>query len=209
MEETIPQSKKEEEDKEKPEEQFKVSPAPLTSLRILAFAGSNSRASINKRLVQYTLRFFPRQLSTLIDLNDFEMPLFSIDREKETGFPQKVYEFLELIRTHDAIICSLAEHNRSYTVAFKNIFDWVSRADKKFFMHKPMFLLSTSPGRGGGKNVMHTAQTFFPEFDADIIASFSLPSFTHNFSDEQGITEPELKAKFKEQVEVLLKRLEG
>src|ERR1051325_10557577 len=124
MEETIPLQK--EENKEKPKEQPEVSTSPLTSLRILAFAGSNSRASINKRLVQYTLRFFPRQLSTLIDLNDFEMPLFSIDREKETGFPQKVYEFLELIRTHDAIICSLAEHNRSYTAAFKNIFDWVS-----------------------------------------------------------------------------------
>lgn len=45
-------------------------------MKILAFAGSNSSKSINKKLVIHTLSFFENADVTLLDLNDFEMPLF-------------------------------------------------------------------------------------------------------------------------------------
>lgn len=161
-------------------------------MKITAFAGSNSSKSINKRLVEYTLKFFPEFEINLLDLNDFEMPIYSMDREKNIGIPEKAHEFRAQLAHSDAIICSLAEHNRAYTVAFKNIFDWCSRIDLNIFANKPMLLMSTSPGGFGGGNVMNLAKAFFPKCGANIIETFSLPSFHQNFL-EADIVNEELK----------------
>lgn len=161
-------------------------------MKIVAFAGSNSSRSINKRLVEYTLKSFPEFEINLLDLNDFEMPIYSMDREKNIGIPEKAYEFRAQLAQSDTIICSLAEHNRAYTVAFKNIFDWCSRIDMNIFANKPMLLMSTSPGGFGGGNVMNLAKTFFPKCGANIIETFSLPSFHQNFLKADIVNE-ELK----------------
>ena len=65
-----------------------------------------------------------------IRLNDFEMPIFSIDRERKQGIPAETHRFKALIRKADGILISFAEHNDSYTVAFKNILDWSSRIEQ-------------------------------------------------------------------------------
>ena len=175
-------------------------------MKILAFAGSNSIESINKKLVKYTLSYFNGVEINLLNLNDYEMPIFSVDREKN-GFPELVHTFLQQIEECDAIIVSLAEHNRSYTVAFKNILDWTSRLDMNIFKNKPMLLMSTSPGGFGGGNVMNSAKPFFPKCGADVVETFSLPSFYQNFTEADGITNAELKATFEDKVKVFKDKL--
>lgn len=169
-------------------------------MKILAFAGSSSSTSRNKELVKYVLKQFTEHDINLLDLKDFDMPVFSIDREKD-GFPQEAHHFLKAIGECDIIICSMAEHNRSYTAAFKNIFDWASRINVKVFQDKPMFLMSTSPGGYGGGNVMATAQKFFPQFGANIRDTFSLPKFIENFDVEKTeIINAEYKAELDEKI---------
>lgn len=160
-------------------------------MKIFAFAGSSSSTSINKQLVKFVLKNFNQEQINFIDLNDYLMPVFSVDLEKN-GFPDEAHRFLKNIEECDVIICSLAEHNRSYSAAFKNIFDWCSRINVKVFQNKPMFLMTTSPGGFGGGNVMAEAQKFFPQFAADIKDTFSLPKFYENFDEENGIINPEL-----------------
>ena len=132
----------------------------------------------------------------MLDLNDFEMPLYSPERERENGIPAAAVEFVEHIAGADAIILSLAEHNGSYTAAFKNLLDWASRHQHKLWSGKPMLLLSTSPSARGGAGVMAAANASFPHLGADIKASFSLPSYHEHFCPEQGITEPVLASQF-------------
>ena len=169
-------------------------------MKILAFAGSTSSTSINRELVKFVLKDFQNEEINLIDLNDYDMSVFSVDREKK-GFPDEAHQFLKQIEECDIIICSLAEHNRSYSAAFKNIFDWASRINVKVFQNKPMFLMSTSPGGFGGGNVMNTAKTFFPQFGADIIETFSLPKFYENFDLESGVIDPEMLKDLKLKIE--------
>ncbi len=169
-------------------------------MKILAFAGSTSSTSINRALVKFVLKDFQNEDINLIDLNDFDMPVFSVDREKK-GFPEEAHNFLKAIEESDVIICSLAEHNRSYSSAFKNVFDWASRINVKVFHDKPMFLMSTSPGGYGGGNVMNTAKTFFPQFAADIKDTFSLPKFYENFDLESGVINPEMLKELKDKIE--------
>lgn len=155
----------------------------IQPMKIIAFAGSSSSKSINKQLVTYTTTLLDSFEVEILDLNDYEMPIFSIDRENINGIPDKAHAFREKLAKADGIVCSLAEHNRSYTVAFKNILDWCSRVDMDIFANKPMFLMSTSPGGYGGGNVMNAAKSFFPKCGANIIETFSLPSFKQNFID--------------------------
>ncbi|EJL71255.1 NADPH-dependent FMN reductase [Chryseobacterium populi] len=169
-------------------------------MKILAFAGSTSSTSINRELVKFVLKGFQDEEINLIDLNDFSMPVFSVDLEKK-GFPEEAHQFLKVIEDCDGIICSLAEHNRSYSATFKNVFDWASRINVKVFQNRPMFLMSTSPGGYGGGNVMNTAKTFFPQFGAEIKDTFSLPKFYENFDLESGVINPDMLKELKDKTE--------
>ncbi len=51
-------------------------------MNILAFAGSNSSTSINRELVKFALKSYTEESIDLIDLNDYAMPIFSVDLEK-------------------------------------------------------------------------------------------------------------------------------
>lgn len=164
-------------------------------MKIIAFAGSNSKNSINKKLASYAAKQFKNAEVEILDLNDFELPLFSVDREKEMGRPKVAQDFLNKIASSDLLVVSLAENNGNYSAAFKNCIDWASRINPKVFQKKPMLLMATSPGVRGGMSVLEIATNNFPRFDADIKATFSLPSFETNFDTEKGIINEELKNK--------------
>ena len=160
-------------------------------MKILAFAATSSTKSINNQLVRYAASQIeeaePDEIETeILDINDYELPLFSEDREAELGQPELAKAFLEKIGNSDALIISFAEHNGSYTVAYKNIFDWASRINPKVFQNKPMILLATSPGPGGASSVLATAIASAPFFDGEVKASLSVPGFYDNFDVEQG-----------------------
>jgi NAD(P)H-dependent FMN reductase len=166
---------------------------------IIAFAGSNSKNSINKKLAVYTANQVEGANVKVLDLNDFDLPLYGVDLEIEKGIPADAQHFLDLIKGADGIVLSLAEHNGAYSTAFKNVFDWMSRINGKVWSDVPMFLMATSYGARGGASVLSIAKGRFPYMGGNIVADFSLPSFGDNFSDE-GITEIALKKTFENSV---------
>ena len=170
-------------------------------MKILAFGASNSKNSINKKLAAYTASFFENADISLIDLNDFEMPIFSVDREAQSGQPQMAKEFVHLLGASDLIIISLAEHNGSYSTAFKTVFDWASRVNSKTFQGRPVILMATSSGARGGKTVLEIASNRFPFHDANVVATFSLPEFHKNFNEDSGIVHTEYKTSFDQLIE--------
>lgn len=163
--------------------------------RLLVFGASNSKKSINKQLAQYASQQLNDFTINLIDLNDFEMPIYSIDRENDTGIPDKARLFKSQIESADGIIISFAEHNGSFAAAYKNIYDWTSRLDKQTYHGKPMLMLSTSPGARGGKGVLEHAKSIYGRICPEHV-TFSLPSFHQNFNQEKGITEDEHNNQF-------------
>ncbi|GFD93304.1 FMN reductase [Alteromonas sp. KUL156] len=167
--------------------------------KIIAFAGSNSKKSINKQLVTYASSLLGGIEVSVLDLNDYPLPIYGIDKEIEEGVPENAAIFLEKIKEADGIAVSLAEHNGNFTVAFKNIIDWMSRIEQKIWHNKPMLLLSTSPGGRGGASSMAIAKNGFPHMGANVIADFSLPKFYDNFNDGMIVNE-EFNEKIKEAV---------
>ena len=172
-------------------------------MKILAFGASTSASSINRQFATHAASQVKGAKVTDLDLRDLEVPLFSVDEEEANGVPQNAQKFLDLIQQHDALVVSLAEHNGSYSAAFKNLYDWASRIHQKVWSDKPMLLLSTSPGPRGGASVMEAAKATFPRMGAKLVAHFSLPSFYENFSSETGIKDTELNQKFGESLAAL------
>jgi NAD(P)H-dependent FMN reductase len=166
--------------------------------KIITFAGSNSKDSINKQLAVYASTLVDNVDVTVLDLNDFELPLYGMDHEVEHGIPDNAHKFLQHIKSTDGIILSLAEHNGTYATVFKNMFDWMSRIDGKLWSDKPMLLMATSPGARGGATGLEIAQGRFQYMGGNIVGSFSFPSFGDNF--ENGvISNQELKSQLEEE----------
>jgi NAD(P)H-dependent FMN reductase len=174
--------------------------------KIITLAGSNSKSSINKQLAEYTGSTLFNVEIIAIDLNDFEMPLYSIDIENEVGFSESAKRLNKLFESSDGFIVSLAEHNGAYSTAFKNVFDWLSRIEAKVWRDKPMILMSASPGGRGGQSVLEIASAKFPRMGANIVGSLLFPSFYDSFKNGEVVNE-ELKTNLKELVELFEKEI--
>jgi chromate reductase len=163
--------------------------------KLLIIGASSHRDSINRTLAKYTGSQIPDSELIDLDLNAFEMPIYSQDREEEHGIPEAAKNFVNAIQASDGVILSLAEHNGSYTAAFKNVLDWASRHEPKLWSEKPILLMATSPGGRGGATVLAAAEQTFPHLGANVTATFSLPSFYDNYSAEEGLINADLKLK--------------
>ncbi len=58
--------------------------------KIITIGGSNSKKSINKQLAEYAGDMLKDVDLIKVDLNNFDMPLYSIDIENEQGFSQGI-----------------------------------------------------------------------------------------------------------------------
>lgn len=174
--------------------------------KIVALGGSNSKNSINKALATYVAHQLKNVTVTVVNLNDFDIPIYGIDYENKQGIPKDAIRLNDLLASADGLVVSLAEHNGSYSAAFKSAYDWLSRIDKKVWKDKPMLLMAASPGGRGGASVLQTAMVTFSRMGAKIVADFSLPSFSANFSEE-GITDTELRAALNGKIQLLQKAI--
>ena len=63
---------------------------PIKMKEILAFSGSMSADSINPKLVNHAAGFAKSCNVNVIRLLDFEAPLYSKEREAESGIPESI-----------------------------------------------------------------------------------------------------------------------
>jgi NAD(P)H-dependent FMN reductase len=171
-------------------------------MRILAIPASNSRHGLNRQLIGHAARLLqdglvPDAEVEVLDLNDYEMPIYSIERQQEHGVPELAQQLYDKIGQADAVIVSFAEHNGSYTAAWKNVYDWASRIDAEVYQGKKVAMFAATPGPRGGAGVLGSATTTASFFGADLVGSLGIPTFGESFDAEAGgITDPELRARF-------------
>ena len=169
-------------------------------MKILAFAGSNSRNSINHALVTHVAELGKDMGIDIevIRLTDFDTPMYGIDLQNEHGFPEPTLKLAQKIDEADKLIISLAEHNGSPTAFFKNQIDWLSRHNVNFLEGKQVLLLSTAPGPVGGANALAITKTMLPFFSGEVVGEYSLGRYDDRFVDGKptdDTVDAELKAK--------------
>ena len=162
----------------------------------LAFSGSNSSKSINQQFIHHVAGQLQHNVD-IIDLRDYDIPMFSTDIEQNTGIPDGVKELFETIENYDSYIISIPEHNGNYPAFFKNILDWLSRVDRKFFSKKPVLLLNATPSPNATKPVLDLAEASFGFSGATITDKFVLSGFNNHLIDGRiSIHDDELLTKF-------------
>jgi len=130
-------------------------------MNILAFSGSTRAASWNTKLVELAAQAVHDMPVTLINLRDFELPLFNEDLEEERGTPEAATRLKSLFLSHQGLLISSPEYNSSLAPVLKNALDWVSRpapgeTSLAAFRGKAAALLSASPGAlGGMRGLVH------------------------------------------------------
>jgi NAD(P)H-dependent FMN reductase len=135
--------------------------------RILVFAGSARRDSLNKKLARVVAAEVAVQgaEATFLDLDDFEMPVYHGDLESRAGMPENAKKLREIFIAHDALAIASPENNQSITSLLKNTIDWLSRSigdghgpnsGLAPFRGKVAALFAASPGPYGG--VRHLPQ---------------------------------------------------
>lgn len=176
-------------------------------MKVIAFGASYSKDSINRKFAAYATQYIPASDIEVLDLGAFPLPLYTTDLEAAIGQPREALDFIAKLDEADLLVVSLAEHNGSYTTAFKNLFDWASRAKMNMFEGKKMLLLSTAPGPRGGLSVLQAAAQRFPIHGAEIVGTFSLPQFHDTFSEGIGILNEDLKQQFEKVIDNATKGL--
>ncbi len=157
-------------------------------MKILAFAATNHSQSINRALIGYaaerlkTIR--PDASIERVDINDYEMPIYSIDREKADGIHPLAQAFYGRIGAADALVVSFAEHNGFVTAAWKNIHDWMSRIDMRIWQDKPVVLLAATPGPRAGANVLDTQEFTAPFFGMDLKGKYGIGTWGEAWDGE-------------------------
>ena len=170
-------------------------------MTIKVLGGSTRKNSINKIWASYVAGLFEGGQVEVLDLNDYKMPIYDEDYEQEHGVPAAAVNLLEKLQEGELLVISLSEHNGSYTAAFKNTVDWLSRVESQFFNGIRVFLMATSPGSRGGIGVLEAARSRFPIHGADIVGHFSLPFFNDNFELEKGLIDKQLKDKLLKEID--------
>ncbi|MFI5363781.1 MAG: NADPH-dependent FMN reductase [Elusimicrobiota bacterium] len=133
-------------------------------MKILLFAGSLRRDSLNKKFAREAARLLssrPGIQVEFVDLQPLAIPVYDGDVEAASGVPAGVQTLSRMIAAADALVVSTPEYNGSIPGVLKNTIDWLSRLKPLSLAGKPFLLLAASPGAlGGTRSLWHTRQPF-------------------------------------------------
>lgn len=126
-------------------------------VKILALSGSYRKNSYNRRVLNIAVDGAREAGAdvTLLELNDYPMPIFNADEVEKKGFDDAAYRFQDVLNEHAAFLIASPEYNGSLPGGFKNAIDWASRANDKYKMYevfrgKTAAIMTASPGQFGG-----------------------------------------------------------
>ena len=131
--------------------------------RMLILSGSTRSGSYNTLLARIAEQLLQEAgaKTALINLTDFDMPIYNGDIQQQLGIPAPAMALKQQFKEADGLLFASPEHNMSPSALLKNTIDWVSRATahesgKVPFEGKAAALCSASTGGlGGQRGLLH------------------------------------------------------
>ena len=116
--------------------------------RIVAFAGSLRRRSLNRALIEAAREVAPPEL-TIKAIEIGGLPFYDADLEAQ-GDPPAVTEFKTALASADGILIATPEHNDGVPGVLINALDWGSRLPGRSpLAGKPTVVMGASPSQVG------------------------------------------------------------
>ncbi|MBW8780293.1 MAG: NAD(P)H-dependent oxidoreductase [Verrucomicrobia bacterium] len=160
-----------------------------TSPLILAFSGSARRDSLNKKLLAVAVASVRETggTVTLIDLNDYALPLYHGDLEDAEGLPANAAKLIDLIQQHHGLLIASPEYNSMITPLLKNTLDWCTRGDENPFTGKTAAVVSASPGAFGGVRSLKLAQQLLLHLGCQVVPGQTVLPHADKAFDANGV----------------------
>ena len=164
-------------------------------MRVLAFAASLRRTSLNRKLIALAAEV-ARSAGAEVDLaefREFELPIYDGDLDASSGMPPGGAALKHRLEHTDAVIIATPEYNYSIAGPLKNAIDWVSRARPMPWRGKSIYLMSASPSPMGG--IRGLWQTRIPLEGCGALVfpdMFALPHANEAFDDSGRLRDPSL-----------------
>lgn len=136
-------------------------------LRVLGFAGSLRRGSLNRALLSAAQELAPAGMA--IEIFDLAgVPLYDEDL-RQAGLPEAVAALRAGIAAADAVLIATPEYNFSFSGVVKNAIDWASRPPDQPFEGKPIAILGASPSRLGTARAQYQLRQCFIYLDGRVM----------------------------------------
>ncbi|GAC13430.1 NADPH-dependent FMN reductase [Aliiglaciecola lipolytica] len=162
-------------------------------VKIVAFSGSGRRDSVNKKVVAVAAKGAEEAGAqvTIVNLEDFNLPIFTEDLEAEKGMDPNAQKFKELLMDSDGFLISSPEYNSSYSALFKNAIDWASRKIEgetplQAYRGKVAGIMAASPGSIGGMRVLVTLRMLMENLGTMVLPDQKAISDAFSKFDENG-----------------------
>ncbi len=148
----------------------------MTAPRLVAFSGSIRLGSYNSAILTAAVNA-ARDAGAevdLLDLRDFELPLFNQDLESERGLPDAARQLKAKFIEADGFILASPEYNSAFSALMKNTIDWCSRAGSddepplSAYAGKSALLLSASPGALGGLRGLYSLRSLLQNIQVTV-----------------------------------------
>lgn len=170
--------------------------------KLLMFAGSARKASTNKQLAALAASTAKEAGAevTLIDLADFDMPIYNGDIEAATGLPENAKRLKQLFVEHDGFFIASPEYNSSISALLKNALDWISRPHTEnepslwAYSGKVAAIGSVAPGALGGLRGLVPLRMMLGNIGVTVVPSQVAVSDGFNAFDDDGALVAELPA---------------
>lgn len=183
------------------------------SAKLIFFAGSASKNSIHKKLA-HAGADIARDIGaevTILDLKDYELPLYCTDLEMEQGIPENVIKLKELFVAHDGFFVASPEYNSTFTPLMKNTFDWMSRPH---YDGEPMFepfdgkvaaITAASPGALGGIRGLFPLRLWLSNMNIHVIPKqMAMGNASNGFNDDGTLSDERQSAMLTDVVKQLV-----
>ena len=111
-------------------------------------SGSSRKASMNRKLVAAMAHIFTDKGADaqIIDLDDYDMPIYNGDYEDANGVPQATQKLIKTLTACDGVFIATPEYNGCMPALLKNTIDWTSRVGLEQFTRPVYGIGSATPG---------------------------------------------------------------
>ena len=172
-------------------------------MRLLAFAASLKRESLNRKLLHLAVEL-AREAQVEVDLahfREFDMPLYDADLQNSTGFPEGARELARRIEAVDGLMIASPEYNYSLPGTLKNAIDWVSRMKPMPLRGKHGVLLAASTSLVGGIRGLWALRVPLEGLGVMLLPEmFALAQAPQAFDEHGKLKDPELQERLRKLV---------
>jgi NAD(P)H-dependent FMN reductase len=181
-------------------------------VRVLVFAASLRRASLNERLAELAASIVEEKGGTpdRASMSDFDCPSYNGDVEQARAVPAGALRLRDRLVAADAFIIASPEYNASMPGYLKNAIDWVSRIRPQPFNGRQGMLLSASPSMAGGNRGLWSLRVPLEHLGSRVYPDmFSLAQAHQAFDSDGRIADPVLRERFDRTIECFLELVEA